>query len=90
MPQSKDLKQLLEVARIQPTDTALLEVQQRVRSAIELTKEILKRVEEAIAIGDVRTFANPQHERLLVKEELAALADLDRQVEDALSTHTEG
>jgi len=90
MSQSNDLKQLLEFARSQPTNTALLEVQQRVRSAIELTKAYLLRVEKALSVGDVRTFANPQRERLLVKEELAKLAELDRQAEEALSTHNQG
>lgn len=81
---SEDLRQQFDVARQMQSRTPVHDVMGKIRQAIEQMHAYLLKIEKAIEQGDMHTFLNPSNERLVAKNELAALRELERQVDEWL------
>jgi len=82
MKPSADIRQMFELAREMESTSMAHEIAARLRLAIERMRGYLMLVEEAASRFDKTTFRNPARERIVAKDELAELLELDRQLEE--------
>lgn len=85
---SQDVRQLFDVAKQQPTTTAAHEVADRSAASLSWMQGYLRIVEEAIAAGDMTTFADARRERQFAKDEIAALFHLLQDIHAWLAQQT--
>lgn len=81
MKPSADIRQMFDLAREMHSTGMAHEIAARLRLAIERIRGHLMLAEEAASRFDKTTFKNPDRERIVAKDELAELLELDRQIE---------
>ncbi len=77
---SKDLRQLFDAAKQQPTKTSGYEVADRVAASIAWMQGYIRVIQEAISAGDRQTFADAGKELIFAKGELAEMTNLYQEI----------
>jgi hypothetical protein len=81
---SSEIAMIYEAAIQAGSTTTMREVSARIAKGRHFVGEWLARVEEALAVGDLTTFANPTREKALCEEETRCLQVYDQLVDDWL------